>query len=199
MKKLSYLFALVTLIILSASTTRANAVDPLIGAGGGGSCATVQLMSLSQSFTVTPFELYGDGTPTNPGACVIDIVNETGGDLSSFTVSVDRSFSFALFCAIDSTQVASPFSMAMPTAPNACTFSGGVLGNGKPLGLRFGEVDGSHPFCLVDVTTGACNDFPDGLPVTLATPEPASVALIGTGLAAFVARRKKLGSKPLAS
>jgi PEP-CTERM motif-containing protein len=191
MKKLSYLFVLFALIILSASTTKADVADPLIGAGGGGSCATVDLMSANQAFTVTAAELY-------PVPCVIDIVNDTGGDLTSFVVTVDTAFSFALNCYIDTSQAASPFSLATTTAPNACTFSDGVLGTGKILGLLFGTADGSHPFCLVDPTTGVCNNFQNGLPVTLhATPEPASFALIGTGLAALVARRKKLGSRPL--
>lgn len=198
MKKLTYALAFAMLIMLSASSTRADVVpatDPRIQGGGGGSCATVDLSSNPLAFTVTAFELYG--TVQNPGACVVDFVNETGGPLSLFTVDVNAAFSFALVCSLDPTQVTSPFTIATLTGPSECTFSGGVLPDEGVFGLRFGDNDGTHPFCLLD-NTGTCNQLP-GLPVVVGTPEPASIALMGTGLAALLARKKKLASKLVAS
>src|SRR5712691_2972120 len=187
MKKLSYLFVLFTLILLSASTTRADQLDPLIGGGGTGSCGSlVDLLSLTQMVTITSDEL--------SLGCIVDFKNDTGTLLTSFVVTVDTPFSQVLGCFI--LPGTSPFSVASPSIPiitDSCTFSGG---DGVPNGSRFGLEFGGpgHPFCLND-PTGACQPL-SSLDVTLhPTPEPASITLIRTGLAALVARRKKLGSR----
>ena len=197
MKKLCYALVFGFLIMLSASSTRADAVnDPRIG-GGGGSCATVDLTSLTQGFSIPTIDLY---PPTGP--CIIDFVNEINGDegpgqvLTSLAVTVNSPFTGSLSCYIINPST-SPFSVATLTAPNTCTFSGGSVPDEGVFGLQFGDT--LHPFCSTAPVNGVCTT-PEPLDVTLhPTPEPASIALIGTGLAALVARRKRLGSRLLAS
>lgn len=194
MKKLGYGFLFAILVMLSASTTKADAIDdPRIG-GGGGSCASIDLLSLSQVITITAAELY---QPTGP--CIVDIVNETGTTLTSLVVTVNTPFAGLLSCYfLPGTSPFSVVSPSTPTATNECTFSGGSFLDEGVFGLQFG--DPLHPFCGPGstVTNGVCSNPLTSLDVTLhPTPEPASIALIGSGLAALVARRKKLGSEPL--
>jgi|SRR5579859_1274369 len=185
MKKLSYLFVLCALIALSARTTRADAVpeDPRIGAGGGGSCGFVDLTSANQSFTLNSGEF---NVP-----CIVDFKNDTGSILSTLTVAIGNSFSGLLTCGLDP---GTPFSSTLQppqTAANTCEFLGASVPNGNIFGLTFGS--SIHPFCLND-STGACQPLTSLTGTATPNPEPASLALIGTGLAALIARRKKLGN-----
>lgn len=190
MKKLTYLFVLCALTVLCASATKATPtpVDPKIGLGGGGSCASFSQDSSSQSFTLNASQL----------GCIVDFTNNIGITLTSLTVTVNTAFSGLLSCAIDLTQPGnngvSPFSVAQQTAPNACTFSGppafpdAVLPGGF-YGIQFGYPGLVFQTCD---TSGNCTPL-SSLSVSLTTvPEPASIALIGTGLVAMALGRKKL-------
>lgn len=198
MKKLVYGFVFGMLMILSASTTRADAVDdPKIVGGGGGSCPGISfdVTSSTQSFSIPAVDLY---PPTGP--CVVDFTNETGGVLTGVTLDLGTAFAGSLTCGL---AVPSPFtSFLQPpaTPPNECTFLGASIPDEGVFGLTFGST--FHPFCAPDstVTNGVCSDPLQSLGGTFhQTPEPASIALIGTGVAALLARRKKLASKLLAS
>lgn len=177
MKKLSYAFVFVTLIMLPASSTRAQTVptDPRMGGGGGGSCMSFNNSS-SQDISV-------------PTGCVVDFVNDLNTTLKFEDVTVNSSFTGTLSCIIDLTFAdgSSPFSTATLISPNTCRFSGGAITPddavppGGTLGVQFGYPDAPFPAGPLNVS------------VTTA-PEPASIALIGTGLAAWLARRKKLGA-----
>jgi len=196
MKKLSYGFVFAMLIMMSASSTRADAVDdPRIGAGGTGSCGSVILTSPNQSFTIPAADLY---PPLGP--CIVDFKNETGGTLTFVTVDVNTAFAGVLTCGLDAGSPFTSFQQPPQTPPNTCTFLGASIPEEGDFGLTFGST--FHPFCAPGstVSNGVCSIPLESLDVTLhATPEPASIALIGTGLAALVARRKKLGSKLIAS
>lgn len=197
MKKLSYGFVFAMLIMLSTSSTRADVADPRIGAGGTGSCAggAVDLLSPTQSFTIPVADLY---PPTGP--CIVDFTNETGGTLTFVTVDLSTAFAGSLTCGLDAGTPFTSFLQPPATPPNTCTFLGASIPDEGAFGLTFGT--SFHPFCAPGstVTNGVCSIPLTSLDGTLhATPEPASIALVGTGLAALVARRKKLGNKLLAS
>lgn len=198
MRKLSYGLLFTILVMLSASTTRADAIDdPRIGAGGGGSCpgGAIILTSPNQSFSIPAADLY---PPTGP--CIVDFKNEIGAVLTFLTVEVNTSFAGTLTCGLDAGSPFTSFEQPPQTPPNTCTFLGASVPVGDIFGLTFGSA--FHPFCAPGstVTNGVCSIPLEGLEGTIhATPEPASVALIGTGVAALLARRRKFGSKPLAS
>ena len=199
MKKLSYVLVFAVLIMLSASTTRADAVDdPRIGAGGGGSCAVGGgvVTSSTQSFSIPAVDLY---PPTGP--CIVDFTNETGGILTGITLDLSTLFAGQLTCGLDPGSPFTSFLQPPATPSNSCTFFGASIPEGGVFGLTFGST--GHPFCAPDSTVpspGVCSDPLTSLDGSLhPTPEPASFALIGTGLAALMARRKKIGSKLLAS
>jgi PEP-CTERM motif-containing protein len=188
MKRLTYGLVFAMLIMLSASSTRADVADPRIGAGGGGSCGSVDLTSVTSSFTLGASEL----------GCIVDFTNDTPGAITQLEVDVNPAlFSGALTCGLDAGSPFSSFEQPPTTAAGTCLFLGANVPIGGVFGLTFGST--IHPFCLDNPTTGACDNL-QNLPVTVSsTPEPASIALIGTGLAAWLARRKKLGSELPAS
>src|SRR5712672_2641359 len=73
-----------------ANVAKADAVDPKVGLGGGGSCASVNETSASQSFTIT-----------NLG-CLIVFTNMFGSAINSLMVTINTAFSGPLTCYIDS-------------------------------------------------------------------------------------------------
>ena len=183
MRKLTYLFILFTLVVLSAGVAKATPIDPKIGLGGGGSCASFSQDASSLNATV-------------PTGCIVDFTNNIpGATLTFVTVTVNTPFTGALSCAIDLTQPGnggvSPFSVATVSGPNSCTFSGPPLFPdavmpGATYGIQFG-----YPGLQFQTST---------LNITLTTvPEPASIALIGVGLGALIVGRKKLVGGRLAS
>jgi hypothetical protein len=194
MKRSTYFLAFLTVVLLllsAGSAVKADVIDPKIGLGGGGSCGETRTQeSLNQDFTLGSDQL----------GCIVDFNNATGSTLFSLTITINTAFSGDLSCIIDLSQPGnggtSPFSFAQKTAPNACTFSGGpitpddAVEAGSLYGVQFGYPDELFQTCD---SNGVCTPL-ESLSLTLAgaTPEPGSMVLIGTGLAALVARKKKL-------
>jgi hypothetical protein len=179
MRKLSYLFALLALSLVYASRASANPIDPKVGLGGGGSCAAFSQTSLAFTLTV-------------PTGCIVDFTNNIPGfTMTNLIVTINSAFTGVLSCVIDLNQPGnngvSPFSFAQQTASNQCMFSGPPLGPpdavlpGGTFGIQFG-----YPGFAFQSST---------LSITVATPEPAVIALIGTGLVAIVGSRKRLAIK----
>ena len=199
MKRSTYFLAFLTVALLFLSTgsvVKADVIDPKIGLGGGGSCGDTQSEeSLNQSFTLGSGQL----------GCIVDFNNATGSTLFSLTITINTAFSGDLSCIIDLSQPGnggtSPFSFAQKTAPNACTFSGGpitpdAVEAGSTYGVQFGYgPDELFQTCDSNNNCTLLNSLDVGF--AGATPEPGCMVLIGTGLAAMVARRKKLwGGRP---
>jgi hypothetical protein len=179
MKKFCYLFALLALATFSVSSASANPIDPKVGLGGGGSCASFSQTSLSFTTSV-------------PTGCIVDFTNNIPGlTMTNLIVTINSAFTGVLSCAIDLTQPGnggvSPFAFAQQTAPNQCTFSGPPLGPpdavlpGGSFGIQFG-----YPGLAFQTST---------ISITVATPEPGIIALIGVGVLAIVVSRKKLATK----
>jgi hypothetical protein len=193
MRKLYYLFALLALTALCANTASANPIDPRVGLGGGGSCASFNQNSGSLNVIV-------------PTGCIVDFTNNIPGyTITNLIVTINTAFTGVLSCVIDLTQPGnggvSPFSFGQVTAPNQCTFSGPPQGPidavlpGGSYGIQFGYA--GAPFQTCD-SNGVCTAL-SSLSLTITTPEPASLALIGAGLLAIFASRKKLLIKRSAS
>ena len=185
MRKLPYLFVLIALSVVFASSASANPIDPKVGLGGGGSCASFSQTSLSFTTTV-------------PTGCIVDFTNNIPGlTMTNLIVTINSAFTGVLSCAIDLTQPGnggvSPFAFAQQTAANQCTFSGPPLGPpdavlpGGSFGIQFG-----YPGLAFQSST---------ISITVATPEPGIIALIGAGVLAIVVSRKKLAirRRPLPS
>ena len=193
MKKLSYVFALLALSVLCANRASANPIDPKVGLGGGGSCA---------SFVTSTDEL----NVTVPTGCIVDFTNNIPGfTMTNLIVTINTAFTGALSCVIDLTQPGnsgvSPFSFGQVTAANQCTFSGlpqgpiDAVSPGGTFGIQFGYL--GLPFQTCD-SSGNCTPI-SSLSITVATPEPAIFALLGVGLLAIVFSRRKLTLNRVAS
>jgi hypothetical protein len=193
MRKLSCLFALLALSAVFASGVNANPIDPKVGLGGGGSCASFSTSSLELTITV-------------PTGCIVDFTNNIPNfEMTNLIVTINTAFTGALSCVIDLTQPGnggvSPFAFGQVTAPNQCMFSGPPQGPidavlpGGTFGIQFGYA--GLPFQTCD-SSGNCTPL-SSLSITISTPEPALIALLGAGLLGIVVSRKRLMLKRLAS
>lgn len=193
MRKLCYLFALLAVSVIFASGVSANPIDPKVGLGGGGSCASFDQNSYSLTVVV-------------PTGCIVDFTNSISGDpLTWLTLTINTPFTGPLSCVIDTSQPGnggvSPFAFAQATGPNTCMFSGPPQGPidaimpGGTFGIQFGYQ--GLPFQTCD-SSGNCTAL-SSLSITITTPEPAIIALLGAGLLGIMLSRKKLAIHRLAA
>ena len=170
------LVVLGVLIAVAACVSFAQTpIDPGIGLGGTGSCATLgsfDQTSLTQTFTV------------NSSGCIVDISNDIpGATLISITITVPAdSVTGPLSCfTFFGDEGTKPFAGTPVLSGDSCTFSGPPGFDDAVLpGGAYGLELTSFSTQTLSITVAAT-----------ATPEPGTMLLLGTGLAALVAVRKR--------
>jgi hypothetical protein len=181
--KLTRVLLVLVLIGFAASVASADPVDPKITIGGGGSCESFSLTSLTQTFI---------GLQTG---CMIDFTNdirtaddsESGVFLTKIVVNVISPFDGPLGCVIGPN---SPFNVPTVSSATSCTFSAvtefSLLSFASPtLGLGPGGI-----FSLTfDPNFGSTVDVT--LSQNVIAPEPASAFLLLMGGGAWLAFRKR--------
>jgi len=141
--------------------------------GGSGSCQSFSEDSLTQSF--------GDVMT----GCVVDFTNNITSDgegvtLDFLVVNVDTPFSGAISCAVSPN---SPLNTASVSSPTSCTFQDVTelysIDPGTTYSLTFDPNFGS----TVDITLAQ---------TIIPAPEPATILLLGVGMAVLLAGSKRL-------
>lgn len=188
MKAFRYLL-LILVVGFAVSIARADTVDPKITIGGGGSCASINLTSLTQA---------ANGLDTS---CTTDFVNQIANDdeggvtLTQIVINVTSAFDGVLSCA---TAADSPF-FGQTTGTNSCTFfvqtillealttdsqcgPNAGLAPGCKFGLSFDNEGGTGFGATVDLTISQ---------TVIPAPEPASALLLLVGAGALAALRKR--------
>ena len=189
MKQLSYVLVIVAvaLVLLSTgSTTKANGLDPQIGLGPTGSnpCVAGVDMPCTQNNCFV-----GDAFCTvqldSTGSAVADIFNDTGFNLISATINVDSGFDPPLSCL-----TANPFGFNnVATGATSCTYSFMFDPLGIPGGSTYGII--FNDFTLAGTPLSFLTFDLAAIKGTTPVPEPASLLLLGSGVAVLAAARKR--------
>jgi len=196
MKKLSYAFAFVALIMLSASSTSAQTVpaDPKIGIGGCCSSGPFNQTDCAASTTDVPAPC---SVALVNGTGSVEIINNTGFNIVSDTFGVaspfDQSANDPLTC--DPVNIFGLSNVSGGGASNtSCTFALPVQFDPPGIttpsyeatftGFTIGGLPINGPL-LFDIPNWQTGNSP-------VVPEPATMLLLGTGLLTVAASRKKL-------
>ncbi len=168
------------LLGLSSTVALADGIDPKIVLGPTGSQNT---FTQSQCHAGTDSQVSGcQFITTGPdNAVTIDIINNLESFIVQDTVTLRTAFSGPLSCA--AAETAPGWVGTTSTDGQSCIFTGGFISPGFTYGLTFSLFTaGTYLFDLSEVTS----------PTAPTVPEPGTIILLGIGLAAVAAGRKKL-------
>jgi hypothetical protein len=162
-----------------------GAPDPRITLGGGGSCASFDQTSLTQSFHITTL------------GCLVDFTNDITNDdegvtLNLLVVNVTSAFSGPLTCDVSE---GAPFNSGTTSSPTSCTFQNQILIESHVPAISDSGISPGETYSLTfDPNFGSFVDITLAQQV-IATPEPSIIVLLCVGLVVLVlAGRKRIST-----
>lgn len=147
-------------LLVGASLAFAQGSDPKITSGGGGSCNSFDITSLTEEFTITTI------------GCAVDFTNDTDTPIGVEVVNVDPAdFSGTLSCATDG----GPLDGTSTTYADACMFTAPPGSTGLTPGSLFS-------LTFTNDTSGSWASSVEIILAPTVLPEPATILLLGVGL-----------------